>query len=258
MSISQKVLSSIGGTKDVSDAVLNYTFTVAASNETPVNLYLKPDGTSMFVVSTGGTGGSPPDAIVDYTLTSPWELSSASYNSIITGGTLKDVFFKPDGSQMFVLFSTDITRYSLSSAWDITTFSSVSNTSITAESVFFKSDGTEMYFATAGGDVLRYTLSSAWDITSGSLTSTESISGSRSCEGLYFSNDGKKMYVLTKLSVNTKVEEYKLSTDWDPTTKVFVAEYDITQGSGLFFDNNFTKMYVCSPTSDEVKEWTIG
>ena len=64
----------------------------------------------MYVVGTSG------DDVNEYDLSTPWDVTSASYlqnfNVEIQAPTVEDVFFKDDGTQMFILDLTDRRVYS--------------------------------------------------------------------------------------------------------------------------------------------------
>ena len=78
----------------------------------------------------------------------------------------QDLFFKPDGTKMYLLGddSDDITEFSLSTAWDISTLSatatfSVGNEISNVSGLWFKPDGTKMWaFGYASDRVFAYSL----------------------------------------------------------------------------------------------------
>ena len=77
----------------------------------------------------------------------------------------QSVFFKPDGTKMFVLGSTgdDVNEYDLSTAWNISTASyvqnfSVANQELVPEGMFFRPDGKKLYVIGQGSAVFSYDL----------------------------------------------------------------------------------------------------
>ncbi len=217
--------------------------------------------------ATGTTG----DPVYEYNLTTPWDISTASYvNSFsVTSQELspQDVFFKPDGTQMFVIGASSdrVHAYNLSTVWDIGTASFVNNFSVQAQEtipqgLFFKPDGTKMYVTGSGGDsVYEYTLSTPWAITTASIVQITFL-GSQDAtpQNLYFRSDGAKMYFVGAL--NNAVYEYNLSTPWDTSTLSYVQSRTFAQStgpSGLFFKTNGTQMYVCDAATNTLYAYNL-
>jgi hypothetical protein len=69
--------------------------------------------------------GSTGDDVNEYDLSSAWDISSAtflqSFSVAAQETNPEGVFFKPDGTKMYVVGSTgdDVNEYDLSSAWDV-------------------------------------------------------------------------------------------------------------------------------------------
>jgi DNA-binding beta-propeller fold protein YncE len=191
---------------DISTAVYNGTpinfFSVAAQDATPQAIFFKPDGTKMYMV--GATG----DNVNEYDLSSAWDISSASFLqsfSVAAQETApQGLFFKPDGTKMYVIGSTgdDVNEYDLSSAWDVSSASFLQTKSISAQEtspsgVFFKPDGTKMYvIGFSGDDVNEYNLSSAWNVSTAVFLQNFSVAAQDTFpSGVFFKPDGTKMYV---------------------------------------------------------------
>jgi hypothetical protein len=89
----------------------------------------------MYVI--GYTG----DDVNEYDLGTAWDITTASYlqNFSVSAQeiTPQGVFFKPDGTKMYVVGSVgdDVNEYDLSTAWDITTSSYLQNFSVAAQEV---------------------------------------------------------------------------------------------------------------------------
>jgi len=90
------------------------TFSVASQETSPSGLWFKPDGLAMYVV------GSATDTVYQYTLSTAWDVSTASYSGISVSVAAQDstpsgLSFGDDGFSMFVLGSgTDqIYQYNL-------------------------------------------------------------------------------------------------------------------------------------------------
>ena len=122
--------------------------------------FFKTDGTKVFL--TGSSG----DAVYEYSLSTAWDISTASYVATfsVSGqeGSPSSLFFNPDGTKMFLggVATDAIYQYSLSTAWDISTASydsisfSFSSQDTNPAGVFFKPDGSKMYLSGYGTDTI--------------------------------------------------------------------------------------------------------
>jgi hypothetical protein len=144
---------------DVSSSSFLQNLSVAAQENSPSGIFFKPDGTKMYL--SGITG----DDINEYDLSTAWDVSTASYvqsvNLVLSSANPQSVFFNPEGTKMFIAFSTgdDINEWDLSTAWDVSTASftrvfSVSSQETFPTGLFFKSDGSKMYVVGSGTDTI--------------------------------------------------------------------------------------------------------
>lgn len=185
---------------DVSTASYTREKSVGTQDATPQGLAFKPDGSSMYLVGSAG------DAVYQYSLSTPWNISSATFNlskslssqdSIPTG-----IAFKPDGTKMYVSGDggNSVYEYDLPTPWSVFTASyvqsfSVSARDITPRDLFFKFDGSRMYVVGAENErVYEYALSTEWDISTASYVQFKGIA--RNPQGLFFKPDGLKMFVV--------------------------------------------------------------
>jgi DNA-binding beta-propeller fold protein YncE len=181
----------------------------------------------------------------------------------------QSVFFKPDGTKMYVLGGTrdDVNEYDLSIAWDVGSASYLQNFSVAAQDtsptgLFFKPDGLKMYvLGDAGNDVNEYTLSTAWNISTASYLQNFVVGAQeQDPSGLFFKPDGTKMYILGTQGVD--VNEYDLSTAWDISTASYLVRFFVGNQEnfprGLFFKPDGKAMYVLGTATDSVYEYTIS
>jgi DNA-binding beta-propeller fold protein YncE len=144
---------------DVSTSSYLRNFSVAAQEIAPSGVFFKPDGTKMYVVGNSGRD------INEYGLLTAWDITTSSYlrNFSVASqeNNPQDVFFKPDGTKMYVIgyAGDNVYEYNLGTAWDVSTASYLQNFSVaTQETVplglFFKPDGTKMYVIGSGGDAV--------------------------------------------------------------------------------------------------------
>jgi len=217
--------------------------------------------------------------VYQYTLSTPYDLSTASYASKsksfttqVTG--LSQIWMSSDGSKLYAF--DDLTRivyeYTLSTPSDITTATYASksfsmntqNNSIAF--IWFSSDGSKMYGASTVtvGIVYQYTLSTPYDVSTASYANKSFTATSQviNIQGLCFSPDGSKMF-LSNYN-NCTIYQYTLSTPYDVSTASYANKSfnTITQTTNdittAVFSSDGTKMYVCSQTNKAGYEYYIG
>lgn len=232
-------------------------FSVASQDSNTTNSFFKTDGTKMYVV------GLTNDSVYQYSLSTAWDLSTASYDSVSLSVAAQDttpfgVFFKTDGTKMYLVgFSNArVYQYSLSTAWDLSTASydsvsfSVAAQEATPTDVYFKPDGAKMYVAGQTSDsVYQYSLSTAWDISTASYDSASLDASSQGPfpYGIFFNSDGANVYIAEAGADN--INQYSLSTAWDISTASynnisFSVSPEGGSSSSVFFKPDGTKMYV--------------
>ena len=78
--------------------------------------------------------------------------------------------------------------------------------------------------------------------------------------GLFFKPDGTKMYITG--NSGDDVNEYDLSTAWDPTTATFNQVFSVSSQeatpSGVHFKPDGTKMYIIGYTGDDINEYDLS
>ena len=167
------------------------------------------------------------------------------------------ITFKPDGTKMYItgIGAAKILQYNLTTAFDITSATLEKSVAIGTreskpEDVKFNSDGTVIFILgteNSRNGIDRWSLSTPYDI--GSITAADSdhteIGGDP--RGLAFNNDGTKMFVLDG-SAEKRVEEYNLSTPYNPDTKTLTNTLGNATSSnfhqGLGFNADGSKMFV--------------
>ena len=161
------------------------TFVQSKSIETgtqELGLTFNNDGTKMYTLRSGGTT----DAVIEYILTSAYDISTATVNNTKVvhrsgdaGNYLpSQVVFNNDGTKMFVVNHhgvKTVDEYLLSTAFDVSTATFDSEHNISgqekrANSVAFNNDGTRMIVAGAGNmsqhRIHEYSLSIGFELSS--------------------------------------------------------------------------------------------
>ena len=256
-----------------SGSYANKSFNVSSQAGAAGGVQFKSDGTKMYV--TGQTS----DKTFQYSLSTAYDVSTASYDSVelnhatqVSNANPYDLFFKTDGTKLYVIFGINDTvyQYSLSSAWDLSTasydsvnFSVASQESGEPQGLAFSDDGTKMYVCGEGqATVFQYTLSTAWDLSSASYSSKSldvSAQGTKP-SGLAFALSGKVMLVSEESAVS--VDVYYLGTPFDVTTASYNYSFDVSSQDPrpwyVALADSDTKMYVGGPNNDTVYQYTVS
>ena len=164
-------------------------FSVGTQDGTPTGLAFSTDGTKMYVVGQGN------DTVYQYTLTTAWDVSTASYASKSFSVNAQetspqDVAFSTDGTKMYVVGQTNRTvyQYTLTTAWDVSTASYVKGLSVSTQDsiptgLAFSLDGTKMYVVGQGNDTVYQYNSTQTSSTTTVQVSSISVSDGKTTLG---------------------------------------------------------------------------
>ena len=244
-------------------------FSVSSQESSPLGLFFKSDGTTFYAV------GSSSDTVYQYTLSTAWDIATASYASKSVSVSAANtspcsLFFKPDGTKMYVAGfdgDADVNEYDLSTAWDVSTATYLQRVSVDTRNsqptgLFFNTDGTKMFTCGQGTDVVsEFSLSTAWSVSTASYSQNFSFTSQTIYpRGLSFKSDGTKMYITSYLGV---VYQYSLSTAFDVSTASydsvsFDASTQETQPYDLVFKGDGTKLFIVGTTGSNVHQYSTG
>ncbi len=255
--------------------------TLSSSNTSTVNLssdsnnfygiFLTEDETKVFL------SNSLPNTLMKYQMSTAGDLSTAtftqpSYNWLGGINTYETepngLYVGNNGSELYICGDTgdDVTQYTLSTAYDLTTASytrafSVSSQVSNPNQLWFKSDGTVMFVQAITGAAYVYNLSTAWNISTASYSTNYDYSEAGRTDCFYFKPDGTKVFGVD--GVNGDVYGYDLSTAWDlsNTSGPSPVNYLGLTGSGpsaLFIDSSGTRLYVLDSNTDLVYQYSLS
>jgi DNA-binding beta-propeller fold protein YncE len=212
---------------DISTASFIQAFSVSAQETVPTGVRFKPDGTRMYVC--GSTG----DDVNEYSLSTAWDVSTASYvQSFSFGGsgetTVEGVAFNSDGTKMYTcgLVNDGVIQYNLSTAWDISTATFANNTERLVESihdVFVAGDDDYLFTISNYHNVaFRYTMKTAGSVSQldGVMLATTTTEGYARIGFTQVSPDGTKF--LACYGTPSYLVEYSLSTPFEIHTATLV------------------------------------
>ena len=212
---------------DISSASASQVFYVGSQDTVPTDVFFKSDGTKMYIC------GYNDQDINEYGLSTAWDISTASYSqnfSISSQDTLvTGIFFKPDGTKMYITGDTNnnVFQYGLTTAWDISTASyeskSVASQGTAPQQLSFNGDGTKLFILDSSGtdSVYQYSCSTAYDVSTATYDNISLAVNSQDTtpNGLFFKDDGMKMYILG--DIGNKIYQYT-------TGSAYTVTYDST------------------------------
>ena len=201
-------------------------YTISANinaNETSnLGVTFSTDGLNMY------TSGDTSDAIDQYTVTNPFDVSAITYLRTFSVSALttapRGLTFSPDGLNMYVVddLNNRVIRYILSTAFNIstagtaTTFSVSAQTTAPGYNIQFSPTGLTMFISDQTSTIYTYTLTTAWVIASG-VTFTRSLATDTTLRGFVFSSDGLQLFTYTSTSIGT-FRRRTLSTAYNTAT----------------------------------------
>jgi hypothetical protein len=248
--------------------------TVASSEGRPVCVAISSDGTKLYV------SGQIGDAIDQYTLSTPYDVSSGTYDSVTfsyaasAGTNVQGMFFKPDGTKFFLTDDQNnrVYAYSMSTAWDLLTASydsvnfNVSSQSTNTNGVVFNSDGSKFFIVgsvSTAATVYQYNMSTNWLVSSASYSNKSLNVSSQTgtgASGIQINSDDDSLFLAS--STTDTIYEYQMSTANDLATASFANSYSTaTETSALFsiyFGDSGTKLYACSYSDATIYQYSTG
>ena len=239
------------------------------------------DLTGISIIGVGTTMylcGDSSNTIYQYSLSTPWNVSTASLTTSFGVGandlTPRGVYVKDDGAKMFVVGDTNdrVYEYSLSTPGNVSTASLTTSFYVnpygtTPTGLTFKPDGTKLYVVDNDIDsVTSFDLSTAWSVSPSTTKTPFGIlsvgkDGNTTPYGVYFRPDGKKLFVLEHNDASQDIYEYDLTTAWDFRTASTPTIHNLSEN---YFDITFkpdgTKMYLTNydnASTSAINEFTL-
>jgi sugar lactone lactonase YvrE len=229
------------------------------------------DGTKLYIT------GISTDAVQQYTLSTAWDVSTATYDSVLFNvasqeTSPKEIKFNNDGTSMYICGSDNDTiyQYTLTTAYDVSTASyaskslSVGSQDTNPWSFTWNNDGTKLFLAGRNtGTVYEYNLSTAYDVSTGSYSSVSFSIASQLADpdGIEFNSDGTKMFI-SKVSSPT-LFQYSLTTAYDVSTASFDNVFynysaNASDSYGIAFSSDGTKFYAVNRGGNAIRQFSMG
>ena len=250
----------------------------ASTQDTDISaVHITGAGTTMYLV------GYSADSVYQYTLSTPWNVSTASLTTSFgvssDDNTPVGLTFNNDNSEMYVLGQQNdkIYQYTLSTPADVSTaslttsISTPSQFSNTPDDIFMSSDGNKLLLTwnTSLNGFGAIGLSTAYN-----LSSTQNVQGwldtyeigsddNTNDHKFYIRPDGLKLYIVEYNDADQDIHEYTLTTPWEISTATYDQAYDLGDNYiGIEFKPDGTKMYLtnydASYTTSSIHEYTLS
>ena len=217
--------------------------------------------------------------------TNGYLLSSASYTqqspsfATVEGG-FTSFLFNDDGTKLYILGTTHYTwkRYSLSTAYDITTASYDGSTYDRANTgamqnpaeVRWGDSGSKVYILDLSDNTIyQMNLSTAYDMTTASHWTFLNSNMSTNVEGFDISPNGTKLITCT----DARVREYTLSTAWDISSASYVSSWYGNDGyrhnlgnatspavnaSSITWNGDGYKFFLADDSNDKIYQYSVS
>jgi hypothetical protein len=244
--------------------------TVSAQETLPTSVIVDNSfGTNMWIV------GSFNDRVYQYTLSSPWDVSTATYASksfLLSSQdtSAQDIVFDSSYSVMYMIGATtaSIYQYNMTS-YDVSTASyaslsySVGSQESAPTALAIQPNGANVYVVgSTNKTVYQYNLGTAGNIATASYTtrSFSVVSPDTAPTGLQFSTAGTTMWVVGNTA--DKVYQYTLSEAWNISTASYVGFFYVgdqnSNAHGLYVNISQLKAWVVGQSPVSVVQYNTG
>lgn len=186
-----------------------------------------------------------------------------------------EVTFNNSGNTMYILGATgdDITYYNLSSPWNVSTATAVSQRSLAPQTIaplgmFIKPDGTTIWVTSNAptNNVITYSMSQPWNVQTITVQSSQTLnltSQTTFATGIYWKNDGTKFYISSAGgNINDTIIEYTVSQAWNVATGIVTNRRSIVTEDGapqgLTFSDDGSKMFMIGSTSNKLYYYELS
>lgn len=259
----------------------NYTFEGATQvfdcsppENTPEDIYITPDGLTIFFV------GASADSVHKLPLTTAYDLTTAgtvtSFSVASEDAGPQGLHFADDpsdtttyGKRLYVCGNglDGVAEYHLTTAWDLSTASfttgnsiSFTNSFLNPDAVRFSKDGSRM-FVLSSSFIQQLDLSTPWQVNTAKLTGALETSkfSSVAYEGLAFSSDGKTGYLCA--TTGDVMQSFHMGSAFDLSNITAITEVTLdTTGNkkGVFISNDNTKFFIVEGAGDKITRYSFG
>jgi hypothetical protein len=188
---------------------------------------------------------------------------------------LTGVTFNNSGNTMYIVGSTgdDITYYNLSSPWNVSTATLVTQSSLSAQTtipsdIFFKYDGTKLWITSEAptANIITYSLSQPWNVQTISVETSQSLNvraSSTNPRSIYWKPDGTSFYIASaEAPLDDTIIQYTTSETWNVAAATLTDNLSITSQeinvSGITFSDDGTKLFMVGSTNNQLNYYRLS
>jgi sugar lactone lactonase YvrE len=239
---------------------------VSAEDTAPTGVYFKSDGLVMWIV------GDTNNTVYQYTLSTAWDVSSASYASlsfsVATQTTSPSgIWIQSDGSKMFVSgtaggLGAGIYRYSLSPVWTFSTPPSYDTNTLAvagAHDIYIKGNNGRQIYVLKDDGLTYYNMSTGFDLSTATEFTDIKIGNAQTYRGLSFKDDGGAFFIAG--GTTESIYGYTLENNWDISlyeSKSLDVSPDDTDPEGLTWGDSGNSLYVIGNQNNRVYRYTCS
>jgi len=202
-----------------------------------------------------------------------WDIGASTYSgkSMVTPDWTYSCAFAGGGAHLFLNtqetdYTTRFNHYTLSTAWDISTVSSLVNSnniggSFVNSGIWVSENGINLYY-TSSSYVNWHIMSVAYDAST--LASEDGSPFFGSPRTIRLSDDGLLAYVTDIDDPGFQAQKHSLATPWDigAVSEELIDTYDITVGTSagrsLAFSTSGKRMFLSSYADDKMYQLDLG
>lgn len=259
-SYTKATITSIDSDNSVSlDEPLVKYFYLGSRDNNSQSITFNNDGTKMYML------GSSNDRVNEYNLSNTWDVSTAQYLQNVHVGTLQSgptgMRFDPTGSYMFIVGSANanIHRYTLSTAWDVTTASltqsfDIGSYNISPSGLAIDVDGANVFVTSSNNTVVnQFNLAIGWNLGTASFFASKNL-GPGSTRDIEISPDSSKLFITS--STGDRLVQFDMGdlaniSSATESGNVYLGFFDTTMTS-IAFDDVGSYLYVGGIDTDNV------
>ncbi|REK52733.1 MAG: hypothetical protein DWQ49_12510, partial [Bacteroidetes bacterium] len=255
------------GTYGTEFTYLNAT-SVAAQDGDPNGLAFSPDGVKLYMAGYNSNNSM----IYEYTLSTPWDIATASFVQSSTTATqdgfARGLYMTADGSRLYTTGDNTnvVLQYTLTTPWDISTMAFVSSTSTTAyasalRGMALKKDGSRLYVLESGRTINDLELTTPYDITTARFVTSQVLadgSPTSQIRGMKFGADGRTIFTSRD---EGGVVTHALATPWDVSTQSLLGTLNdnardaSSRGIALSSDGRY--VYIAGGNGDSIYQFDV-
>jgi len=244
---------------DITSSQFALDTSINTQDVSPEGIAWNDDGSRLYEV------GSNSQNIYQYTVSTPFDITSASFSTSINTQDLdpQGIAWNDDGSRLYEVGnnSDTIYQYTVSAPFDITSasFSTSINTQDSIPTgIEWNDDGSRLYeVGFASDNIYQYTVSTPFDISSASFSTSINTQDSLST-GIAWNDDGSRLYELGLSS--GRIYQYTVSTPFDITSASFSTSIN-TQDldpTGIAWNDDGSRLYEVGSGSDQIYQYTVS